>query len=614
MKKLLSAILALSLVLAALPLFTIKAGATGETVTTGDFTFRVLDDNTLEAVSYNGDSKEVVIYSSVNGRPVTSIADGAFRNNFNLERVVLPLSIKHIGAQAFMYCVNLKELNINSNTLETIGDFAFANCPKIFYFKLSENVTSIGSYAIGVTITENPQTGGLTAIYETSTIIIAPKGSVAEQYGTEHRMRVYDNVEDFIDVAITVHEDGTAELIKYYGTSADPLICDYYNGNLLTTISSGAFLENEQLEHIRIPYNVTTIGALCFANCPNLSQVELPEKLEAVGDYAFLNCPKVKELELPYSVNTIGENAFGFESVVTETNQLDYVHVADFSLKGYKYTLAEEYANLNDVRFSPLFYTHGDFQYSNYYGDAIIIEKYNGKSDEVYVPSSLYGIPVSIIENGAFQGNEWIESVWLPESVVIIESQAFSGCTNLRSVTMDGVILIESQAFVDCQSLEEISLPNVNTINDFAFYGCSSLSEVTLSNQLKIIGNFAFYDCPSLNNLLLPISVWDIGYYAMGCYGDHYETYPYFSMTVYEHTIGKDYARAFDFPYQLMGDVNGDSRAGINDITMMQRILAGISYGKSGYNRSLADVNQDGKFDINDVTMLQKILAYMYET
>lgn len=67
MKKLLSAILALSLVLAALPLFTIKAGATGETVTTGDFTFRVLDDNTLEAASYNGDSKEVVIYSSVNG-------------------------------------------------------------------------------------------------------------------------------------------------------------------------------------------------------------------------------------------------------------------------------------------------------------------------------------------------------------------------------------------------------------------------------------------------------------------------------------------------------------------------------------------------------------------
>ena len=58
----------------------------------------------------------------------------------------------------------------------------------------------------------------------------------------------------------------------------------------------------------------------------------------------------------------------------------------------------------------------------------------------------------------------------------------------------------------------------------------------------------------------------------------------------------------------MIGDVTGDGRISIRDVTAIQRHLANINT-LSGKQLRAADTNGDGKVDINDATHLQRYLA-----
>ncbi|MDO5123567.1 MAG: dockerin type I domain-containing protein [Eubacteriales bacterium] len=57
----------------------------------------------------------------------------------------------------------------------------------------------------------------------------------------------------------------------------------------------------------------------------------------------------------------------------------------------------------------------------------------------------------------------------------------------------------------------------------------------------------------------------------------------------------------------LIGDVNGDGKVNILDVTTVQKHLAKMEV--AAYNPIAADVNRDGKVNVADVSKLQKILA-----
>ncbi len=67
---------------------------------------------------------------------------------------------------------------------------------------------------------------------------------------------------------------------------------------------------------------------------------------------------------------------------------------------------------------------------------------------------------VQVIKSGAFENFEF-SNITLPESLQMIESNAFSLCGNLTSVTLPaGVVYVEDCAFVACTALERVTYDN----------------------------------------------------------------------------------------------------------------------------------------------------------
>src|SRR5437667_10399396 len=91
-------------------------------------------------------SGDIVIASTYNGYPVTSIGQGAFQN-CSLTSVTIPNSVTSIGYSAFWYCTSLTSVTI-PNSVTSIGNVAFDVCTSLTNVTIPNSVTSIGSDAV----------------------------------------------------------------------------------------------------------------------------------------------------------------------------------------------------------------------------------------------------------------------------------------------------------------------------------------------------------------------------------------------------------------------------------------------------------------------------------
>jgi BspA type Leucine rich repeat region (6 copies) len=107
----------------ALILFLVFAGMTGRAqVNYG------ISGNTVYVTNSASASGDVVIASTYNGHPVTSIADSAFEGNLSLTNVIIPASVTSIGNSVFINCSNLTSVTFlgNAPSLGT-DDFSIIN-------------------------------------------------------------------------------------------------------------------------------------------------------------------------------------------------------------------------------------------------------------------------------------------------------------------------------------------------------------------------------------------------------------------------------------------------------------------------------------------------------
>ena len=236
-----------------------------------DFTF---DATTGTIKKYNGNDAVVNIPSEINGTPVTTIGNAAFRDS-SVTSVTIPASVTEIGANAFAGCTNLTSVTYG-------GDWS--------------NLTIQSG---------NP------AVED------AAKDAANEQ---------------LFDFAFT--PDNTAVIvIRYKGTAADVTIPSRYKGKPVTMIDHAAFHNNSavtsvtipdsvtaipddafgfcsQLTNISIPNSVTFIGFSAFNSCTSLKSITLPSSLSTIQSYAFYNCGNLKTIRIPVSVTSIGNCAF----------------------------------------------------------------------------------------------------------------------------------------------------------------------------------------------------------------------------------------------------------------------------------------------------------------
>lgn len=78
-------------------------------------------------------------------------------------------------------------------------------------------------------------------------------------------------------------------------------------------------------------------------------------------------------------------------------------------------------------------YSFGHFYYHSHNG-YVSICGYLGRETEVEIPSVMSGRPVSEIESGSFQGCNTIETIIVPDTVVMVYEDSFTGAASLKKI------------------------------------------------------------------------------------------------------------------------------------------------------------------------------------
>ncbi len=208
-----------------------------------------------------------------------------------------------------------------------------------------------------------------------------------------------------------------------------------------------------------------------------------------------------------------------------------------------------------------------------------MIVKYYGDEDVVTVPAIIDGVAIAGIDSNAFSDKN-MHTVIIEEGIEVIQPKAFIGCKNLEYVkSPESMLLINADAFFECSvtfkidasdetyimdeepvisfftetdvetyngftysgssitgytgddtaitipdaingvkittiganafldntTITSVTIPDtITTIGGYAFKGCISLAEVTLSNKLSSAGVEAFMNCSSLKQITIP--------------------------------------------------------------------------------------------------------------
>lgn len=131
------------------------------------------------------------------------------------------------------------------------------------------------------------------------------------------------------------------------------------------------------------------------------------------------------------------------------------------------------------------------------------ITGYYGSETDLLIPEEIKGRTVKGIASDAFEDNNSIHNVVLPNTAEKINSNAFSGCTQLETVSGNGVEEVGTSAFED-SSVSTVTFKNLKNIGNRAFADCENLTEIDLTN-VEEIGDYAFnnsglieVDCPKV--------------------------------------------------------------------------------------------------------------------
>lgn len=234
-----------------------------------DFTF---DATTGTIKKYNGNDAVVNIPSEINGTPVTTIGNAAFRDS-SVTSVTIPASVTEIGANAFADCTNLTSVNYAgdwSNLTIQSGNPAVqdaANAPLFDFEFIPPDNTAV--------IVTNYKYNGAAA-----------------------------------DVTIPSRYQGKPVTTIGHAAFFNSAVTSVTIPDSVTSISDEAFINCPKLTNISIPNSVTYIGFSAFSSCTSLKSITLPSSLSFISGALFLGCSQLTTIHIPVSVTSIGNNAF----------------------------------------------------------------------------------------------------------------------------------------------------------------------------------------------------------------------------------------------------------------------------------------------------------------
>ena len=228
-----------------------------------------------------------------------------------------------------------------------------------------------------------------------------------------------------------------------------------------------------------------------------------------------------------------------------------------------------------------------------------------------------------------FEGCHNLESLDLSNfNTSKVENMAymFEGCNKLTSLDLSkfntSKVINMSYMFLSCTKLTHLDLSSFDTSNVRSmfsmFLGCEKLTSLNLSN-LKTSNvtdmRFMFFACSELKTITVNSS-WSTASVTQSdrMFAQCSSIVGGAGTTYNSNHIDKEYARIDGGPSKpgyftsssagILGDVNGDGRVNVSDVTTLINMILGIT----PMDETRADVNGDGRVNVSDVTALINII------
>ena len=518
-KRLLSALLALCMVLALLP----EAHAAADSGSCGNNVTWSYSDGTL-TIQGKGDMFNFIfdyapwysfreqIHTVIIDDGVITIGTRAFLDCSVLTSVTIPDSVVSIWDNAFSNCRSLTGVTIPASVVRIMDD-AFSGCTKL----AAIHAASGSPYFASV--------DGVLFSADQTVLYVYPAGKTAR----------------FYDVPSTVTSIGAGSFAGC-GNLIGVTIPDG-----VTAIGGRAFYDCYNLNSVIIPDSVTYIGTFAFSKCDNLRDATISAGVTSIDIAVFSGCVSLTAVTIPGSVTEIGEAAFSLCRSLT-----------DIYYGGSESQWRQVYIAADNMALTKAAVHCGNSEFTVVDG---ILTSYHGNGGKAVIPDG-----VTAIGSGAFAMCGSVTDVVIPEGVAAIGDHAFEGCGSLSSVTIPkSAKTIGASAFHDCGSLRDVyyggkeskwklvsiaennepltsaaihcsdpdfsiengvlrsyrgsgyavTIPSeVTAIGDRAFFNRDSVIGVTIPKGVTAIGESAFESCSALTAVDIPDSITSIGQYA----------------------------------------------------------------------------------------------------